>query len=74
MILTLKQVGTNSLIRFSLDKLICYEPSQSNPQLTLIHLENDIRFVVAIHPEELDKRLIASIAIKDEHGHLIRSI
>lgn len=75
MILSFKEVGSNSIVRINIDKLIYYQENPANSSQTILFLIDDLSVKVTEKIEEVDNKLIlASIAVKDINGHLIRSV
>lgn len=74
MFLSFKEVGSNSIIRVALDKILYYQPSPHTPDVTYIFLQQDTMLKVASKSEDVDKQISFIMGIKDINGHLIRSV
>lgn len=75
MILSFKEVGSNITLRVNIDNIIYYQENPANPSQTILFLLGDLSLKITEKIEEVDnKLLLASIAVKDINGHLIRSV
>lgn len=74
MFLSFKEVGTNSVVRVSLDKILYYQPSPNSAETTVLFLQNDVAVRIASKVEDIDKLLSFTTGVKDINGHLVRSV
>lgn len=74
MFLSFKEVGTNTIVRVALDKILYYQASPQGTDVTYVFLQYDVVLKVLIKAEDVDKQLAFITGVKDINGHLVRSV
>jgi len=75
MFISFRLLGSNTVVRVALDKILFYEPSPTNAtEVSYLYLSSEVVLKVKATVDEIDKQLSFIVGVKDINGHLVRSV
>ena len=72
MFISFRLLGSNTVVRVALDKILFYEPSPTNAtEVSYLYLSSEVVLKVKATVDEIDKQLSFIVGVKDINGHLV---